>query len=148
MSRILLFGLLLSLAPLQAAWAQSDIYQDFGDYRVYYSVFNTSEVPPEVAELYGITRSRDTGLVNIALVGQTAEGQTAGRPAEVSGHAQDLMQRRIELSFEEVNEGEAYYYLADFDINDGDPMHFSIQVSPRGEAESTTVEFTRTLNTD
>lgn len=128
--------------------AQNDISMDFGDYRVYYSVFNSSFIRPEVAELYGITRGSNRALINISLVELSAEGNSLGLPAQVSGQARNLLAQSIPLRFIEIDEGDATYYLASFTFDDEDPLHFTINVEHAGSRIPHELKFTRTLYRD
>ena len=70
--------LLCSLLLATGAGADEKPFKQYGDTRVYYSVFNSSFVAPDIASLHKLTRGRDKGLVNIAVVPNgAASGQTA-----------------------------------------------------------------------
>ncbi|MET0357712.1 MAG: DUF4426 domain-containing protein, partial [Cellvibrio sp.] len=61
--------------------------QKFGAYTVHYNVFNSKDIPPEVASIYKLTRSKDIALVNISLT-KTENGSTSlGLPAIVAAKA-------------------------------------------------------------
>jgi hypothetical protein len=131
-----------------SASAQNDISKDFGDYRVYYSIFNSSFITPEVADLYGLTRGANRALVNISLVKVSDEGNSLGLPAQVTGQAQNLLMQSIPLRFIEIDEGDATYYLASFTFEDQDPLHFTINVGHDGVRVPYEVKLTRTLYRD
>ncbi len=136
--------LLLSLlAP--GAFAQQDVAQDFGAYRVHYSVFNSGFIDPEIAGIYQLTRSDNIGLVNIALTQRTDQGESLGLPAQISGRIQNLLGQTRDLEFVEIREGDATYYLASFRISDQDPLHFFLSVTPSGSRAAFELRFTRTL---
>ena len=128
--------------------AQTDISQDFGEYRVYYSVFNSSFITPEVADLYGLTRGSNRAMVNISLVKTSEEGTSFGLPAQINGNAQNLLMQSTPLRFVEIDEGDATYYLASFTFDDQDPLHFTINVGHDGVRVPYQVKFTRTLYRD
>ena len=65
LSRLLMVPLLVFAGSL---WVDDRPFREFGDYRVYYSAFNSSFVSPEVASAYDIVRGRDRGLINIAVM--------------------------------------------------------------------------------
>ncbi|MGB5097328.1 MAG: DUF4426 domain-containing protein [Porticoccaceae bacterium] len=126
-------------------WADDRPFREFGDYRVYYSAFNSSLVSPEVAAAYDIVRGRDRGLVNIAVM---PAGTIGGRPAEVSGHVANIFAQRQELKFFEVREDDAVYYLAPFNFENEDSLTFNITVKPSPDTPAYTLSFQRTFYRD
>jgi hypothetical protein len=122
--------------------------QQFGSYTVHYNVFNSTSIPPQVAETYKLVRGKGRALVNISLT-KTEKGATSlGRPTVVIGITRNLMQQQQNLKFIEIKEGEATYYLAPFVFNNEELLHFEIQVIEETENRPFKVSFTRTLYTD
>ncbi len=122
--------------------------QKFGDYTVYYSVFNSNFLTADVASTYGITRGDNIALVNISLIRDTGSGASLGLSAKVTGRVQNLLAQSRELQFQEIDEGQATYYIAPMRIEDGDPQHFFIEVAAEGRTSPFSVRFTRTLYRD
>lgn len=143
----LALALLLGVV-FQPASAQSNTYEEFGNYRVFYSVFNSTFLTPEIAELHGFSRASNRALVNIALIHSTEEGDSLGLPARVEGAAQNLIMQSKPLNFVEVRDGDAVYYLASFSFNNEEPLHFTINVDHEGTASPYQVKFTKTLYRD
>lgn len=148
----LLQGLLLSVVTL-AAQAQIDqpkeisTTENFGDYTVHYTVFNSTDIPAKVAEAYKLVRGKDRALVNISLT-KTENGKTSlGLPATIIGKTKNLMQQQQILKFIEVSEGEATYYLAPFVFNNEELLHFEIQVGVGADSKPMSVTFNRMLYT-
>lgn len=141
---VLLFSLLLSGALV----GQTNVSQTFGEYTVYYSVFNSTFLDPDIAALHGFTRGRDRALINIALIKKSPEGDSLGLQARVSGTAQNLIMQYRPLNFIEVREGDAVYYLAPFSFNNEEPLHFTINVAHDGVPVPYEVKFTKTLYRD
>ncbi len=122
--------------------------QTFGSYTVHYNVFNSTDIPAKVAEVYKLVRGKDRALVNISVT-KTENGVTSlGLPAKVSGVRRNLMQQRQSLKFIEVSEGEATYYLAPFVFNNEELLHFDIEVNLEGTAKPMKLTFNRTLYSD
>lgn len=118
--------------------------QSFGDYTVHYNVLNSTVISPKIAETYNLVRGGDKALVNIALT-KTEDGKAGlGIPAYVSGVRKNLMQQKLSLDFIEITEGNATYYLAPFVINNGEVLHFDIQVQ-REDDVPLEVNFSRTV---
>jgi hypothetical protein len=149
----LLQGFLLSLIALTAQ-AQIDqpkeiaTQQQFGVYTVHYNVFNSTDIPANVAEAYKLVRGKDRALVNISVT-KTENGATSlGLPAQVSGVRRNLMQQKQTLKFIEVSEGDATYYLAPFVFNNEELLHFDIELNVEGAARPLKITFNRTLYAD
>lgn len=121
--------------------------QNFGDYTVHYNVFHSTDIPAKVAEAYKLVRGKDRALLNISVT-KTENGQTSlGLPANVVGKTKNLMQQSQGLTFIEIKEGEATYYLAPFVFNNEELLHFDIQVTD-GENKPFALTFNRTLYTE
>lgn len=139
-------GLLIAaLWAVDAARAEDRPFREFGDYRVYYSAFNSSFVDPEIAAAYEIVRGRDRGLINIAVV---PLGTMGGRPAQISGHVANIFAQRQKLEFFEVREGDAVYYLAPFRFENEDSLTFNVTVKPAPDLPSYTLSFQKTFYRD
>lgn len=120
-------------------------HEDFGDYRVIYSVFNSEFIKPEIAERYRLVRAEDRVFVNVSVVKR--EGGTYGLGAEISGRATNLIQQSRPLDFREIREGDAVYYLAPLRFDDEETLTFSVDlVLPNGDREQVT--FRRKLEKD
>ena len=122
--------------------------QKFGAYTVHYNVFNSKDIPPEVANIYKLTRSRDIALVNISLTKTENDATTLGLPATVSVKAVNLMQQSRALEFREIKEPDATYYIASLRHTNEEDIRFDVSVLPEGESKPLTVNFTRKLFTE
>lgn len=122
--------------------------QKFGNYTVHYNVFNSKNIPAEVASVYKLTRAKDIALVNISLT-KTENGTTSlGLPAKVSVKAVNLMQQVKDLDFMEIKEPDATYYIAKFRHTNEEDIRFEVSVVPEGESKPLVVSFTRKLFTE
>lgn len=133
------------LAPLALA---QEPFKEYEGHRIFYSAFNSSFITPEVAQLHSLSRGSDQGLVNIAVVRSTPEGDSLGLPAGISGQVTNLIQQTETLEFAEIRDGEAVYYLAPFKFENEDALHFDITVSVDDTKAPYTFRFTRTLYED
>lgn len=122
--------------------------QKFGDYTVHYNVFNSKNIPAEVASLYKLTRAKDTALVNISLTKTSNGTASLGLPAKVTVKAVNLMQQAKDLDFMEIKEPNATYYIAKFRHTNEEDIRFEVSVVPEGETKPLTVSFTRKLFTE
>ena len=146
MNKWFLSLLLLTLMP--TTWAEDKPFQTFDDYKVFYSIFNSSFIKPEIARAYNITRGKDYGLVNISVIKTSKSGDSLGLPAIVKGTAANLMQQRKDLKFLEIIEKNAVYYLAQFRFANEEVLNFSIQVAPVPKQKTYELKFTKTLYVD
>jgi hypothetical protein len=122
--------------------------EKFGAYTVHYNVFNSTDIPAKVAEAYKLVRGKDRALVNISLT-KTENGSTSlGLPAVVTGSSKNLMQQKQTLTFIEIKEGDATYYLAPFVFNNEEVLHFDIQVNTDVSGKPINFTFNRTLYTE
>lgn len=115
---LLLMSLCLSLPAL------AEQKQSYGDLDVHYSAFNSGFLQPEVAAATGLVRSKTQGVVNVAVL----KAGTASS-AQVSGTVKNLLGQSTALSFKEVKEGKAIYYLAQFPFEQRETLRFTLNVT-------------------
>ena len=140
-----LFTLITAL--LLAASAQADKpFKILGGNKVFYSAFNSSFIQPEIANTYGITRGKNRGLVNIAVVPKDKE--SGGRTALVKGTVSNILQQSQNLDFFEVREGDVVYYMASFKFDHEDSLTFKINVKADPNKPSQTLRFRKTFYHD
>lgn len=131
------------LCLLLSGTAGAEQVQSFGDYRVHYSAFNSSFLQPEVAQSYGLVRSRNRGVLMVTL----QRGEQAV-PARVRALAEDIVGRTQVIELREVRAGEAVYYVGDFAIIDGETLRFTVDVFPTQSPETLSLHFRQQLFTD
>ncbi len=130
---------LLIASLFLAASAVAQQSERFGPYELHYSVVNTTFIQPSVAATYGITRGKRRAILNLA-VREHIEGEAdtlaPGKPMRLQGRSWDLMQRGGELQFQEIREGQAVYYIAEFEFMNEEWRHFEIDFLPEGAERS------------
>ncbi len=130
-----ILALLLAIAqPGSAATLES------GRFTVYYTVVNTTFVDPETAARYGLVRARDRAFLNIAVRERLPSGEDRATTAMLEGRSWDFFQNQP-LEFREIIEGDAIYYIADFEFNDGEIRFFNLLFAPEGESRSQQLKF-------
>jgi hypothetical protein len=114
---------LLLLAFCLALPAMAEQKQSYGELEVHYSAFNSGFLQPEVAAAVGLVRSKRQGVVNVALLqaGKASAGQ-------ISGEVKNLLGQVSSLSFKQVKEGTAIYYLAQFPFEQQEMLRFTLNV--------------------
>lgn len=131
-------GLIACLtAILSAAPVQGDEV-DWRDYKVYYTTFPSTLVPPEVAELHDITRGESRILTNVTV---RRSGESV--QASVTGTVTNLLNQMTTLEFREVIEEAAVYYLANQLVDEKDTLRYRLEIRPAGENDAFELEFTR-----
>jgi hypothetical protein len=144
-----LLVLLLMTLLLHAGNAVAQQSQDFGEYVVHYNALNTSLIPPQVAQGYGIQRSTSRALINITVLKKVL--QTPGTPvhAGVAIDAVNLTGQRREIELREISESEgAIYYIGEFPVRNMESYAFKITVSPEGGDEPLVIEFRQQFYTE
>ncbi|MEQ9464203.1 MAG: DUF4426 domain-containing protein [Haliea sp.] len=116
---------------LGAAAQQSE---RFGPYELHYSVVNTTFLEPRVASSYGIVRGKNRAILNLA-VREHVAGTTEPRGMLLQGSTRDLITAQA-LEFQEVREGEAIYYIAEFRFINEEWRFFTIDFRPEGADET------------
>ena len=130
-------ALLLWAAAAAAQGAKTiESHQDFGDYRVTYSVFNSDFISPDIARQYNLVRARDRAFVNISV---SKKGELQGMSAGISGNATNLIQQSRPLEFKEIRDQDAVYYLAPLRFENEESLTFNIDlVMPDGSSQQLT----------
>ena len=133
MRRLVLFlcSLCLAIPVLAADAAKPERKEVFGDVTVHYSVFNSGFLQPATAQAAGLVRSKNQGVLNIAVL-------KAGKPtpALVSGKVKDLTGRISPLSFKQITEPGAVYYIAQFKIEQAETVTFDLTIETGGISNS------------
>lgn len=88
---------------------------------------STQPFNPKVASSYQLTRNGYTAILNISVLDRASLGKPATE-AKLTGHAKNLIGNLRELSFKQVKEGNAIYYLAEVPISNEEMLTFDIDV--------------------
>ena len=138
---LLTLSLLVSCGQLHA-----EQLKRFGDWEVHYMALSSTFITPKVAKAYGIVRSRYSGLINISVLNSEKTGKPA-QAVNINGVAKDLMGKPQTLQFKEIKEGDAIYYIAQFDYQNEEIYNFSIDIS-NGTNHNHKLTFSQKFYTD
>ena len=138
-------GFALALLPFAA---RSQYEQTFGDMTVHYSALSTERLLPAMAKSYGIARSDNRGLVNIAIEKKAADGKTTSVRAAVAGKAVALGGDSAPLKFRELVEGDTVSYISEFPLSAPDTYTFTITIAPESAAPPYTLKFNQDFVAD
>lgn len=130
----------LALLPGLALAQQTET---FGPFDLHYSVVNTTFLDPEIAATYGIARGDNRAILNLA-VRENLAGTSESRAMELQGRSWDLIHKQ-DLTFREVREGEAVYYIAEFTFINEEWRFFEITFRPEGAEQAYTFKFKHQL---
>lgn len=135
----------LSIWVSQACVAETKTFITTEKYQIFFTAFNSSNIQPAIAREYGLTRGKDIGLVNVAVV---EKGNIKGKPAQVSGTVNNMLAQMQTLIFKEIDEGDATYYIAPYRFDHLDRMTFLLKVKPAPDAPIEEIKFQRQLYLD
>jgi hypothetical protein len=125
MKRLALFLITacLSVAAMAANVIKAERKEVFGDVTVHYNTCNSTFLTPDIAKAAELVRSKNQGVINVSVIKD-------GKPlaAEVSGTIKDLTSKTDPLTFRQINEQGAIYYIAQYPVNQQETRTFEIKV--------------------
>ncbi|WLH12432.1 DUF4426 domain-containing protein [Pseudomonas hefeiensis] len=125
MKRLALFLITacLSAGAMAADVIKSDRKEVFGDITVHYNTFNSTFLTPDIAKAAELTRSKNQGVINVSVI-------KGGKPlmAQVSGTVKDLTSKTVPLTFRQITEQGAIYYIAQYPVDQQETRTFEIKV--------------------
>ncbi|MBD8513011.1 DUF4426 domain-containing protein [Photobacterium sp. WH77] len=121
--------------------AQAEQLKNIGELEVHYSTFPSTFLTADIAKNYRIQRSRYSALINVTVLDTSTEGKPAVA-AQVKGTARNLVGNEKNLTFREVREGDAIYYIAELSHANEERFRFNIDVSR--QSTSGNIQFEQT----
>lgn len=137
--------IVLSLSFSFVSGASADNMKKLGSMNVHYMAIGSTFFTPEIAKVYGITRSRYNGLVNISVLDNTKAGKPA-KTVTINGQAKNNIGQFKSIEFKEVKEGNAIYYLAQISYNHEETIHFNLTINDGKEQQ--TLKFSQKFYVD
>ena len=142
------FAVATASLVLFAHGASAQNTQDVGAYSVRYSALPTDRLLPAMANAYGIVRSPERALVNVAVQRIAAGDASSPIRATVSGTAVSLGGERVALKFREIVEEGTASYIAETPIAAPDTLRFDISITPESAGEPFVVKFNQDFVAD
>lgn len=124
------FAFLLLMACHTARADEQTFGDSFRNYTVHYIAVNSTFLTPEIAEQYAIARAERRAFLNISVLRNEANGSTTPVTAVLTGGKSNLMQQSSEIAFTEIREGDAIYYIGQFDFSNAELLRFTVEVQP------------------
>lgn len=140
-------GLLLFTLTALSVHASAQLSERFGPYELHYSVVNTTFLAPGVAATYELVRGKDRAILNLAVREHRDAGATP-QAMQLRGRTWDLTQNSTDLEFQEVREGPAIYYIAEFRFFNEEWRHFEVYFRPQGATETYNFKFRHQMYED
>lgn len=140
-----LSALILFLFGLFSTNAVAENMKKMGSLNVHYMAIGATFLTPEIAKAYGIERSKYNGLINISVLDNTKRN-TPAKAVSIVGRAVNNAGQMKQLSFEEVKEGQAIYYLAQVNYRHDETIKFSLTITDGNESHE--LNFTKTFYVD
>lgn len=142
-NKILPALLILAFAVLHISPAQAERSKTFGHYVVHYNALATDFLKANTAKQYNIKRSKNRGMVTIAIQEKPETGKAMGKAvnAEVTGFSKNLNGQTRNFDFKMVKEGTAIYYIDDFSVTNQEVVDFVLTIKPEGQKTSYSLNF-------
>lgn len=121
---------------------------DIGDHIVHFSAQSTDQLPPEIAGVYNIARSKNRAMLNVSIVreadGVPVPATVTVRTVNLTGQLKNVPMRRID----EPGEPPAIYYIGTTPVANRETLNFDISITPEGAGKASQVRFQRQFYTD
>ncbi|MGV6858523.1 MAG: DUF4426 domain-containing protein [bacterium] len=135
------------LGSLMLATATFGGEKQFGDYTIHYSVFNSDFLSADVAHTYGIKRSKKRGVMNISVTKNETGALPLPVPAKIEATAVNIYKQVKPMRIREVKEPNAFYYIAEIPISNGEQVDFNVSADVDGKKIGS-VQFQQTFYTN
>ncbi len=135
------FSIMLILAMLLPFSARAEQAKDFGKFRVHYSAIQTNFLSPKVSHDYGIGRSRNRIMLNIAVQEKTGPDQTTPVIASVNVTATNLTGQLKTISMRPIHDRDVVYYIGELGIAHGETLNFKVKITPANSREQIAFSF-------
>lgn len=138
MQKIFLFLMLTFALCVSPVGAEEQL---FGDYTVNYVAVYSNFLRPEIAERYGIVRSARNAFVNISVL---RNDSSLGTPvsARISGEKENFIGQSEAIEFIEIREGDAIYYIGQFEFSNAENLRFNLSVQPENQGLAYSLSWT------
>lgn len=137
-----ILAMAVSIALTLANTGVAEQASRFNGYIAHYNTFNSTFLTPDVARAYGITRSGNLALLNVAVLKENPGALNEPVHARVDVQATNLAGQRKVIEMNEIEDAGAIYYIGTFRIRNEERINFNIDITPvNGIARPHTIRF-------
>jgi hypothetical protein len=130
-------------SPPPPARPSESTQTDFGDLELHYNAVRTDQITPEVARAYGIERSPNRVLLNVAMLQKTPGNPAVPVDGTVTVDTHNLNGQLKSVTMRRVQEGPAIYFIGEVGISGDEILVFDIDVEPTTGGGRRSVQFKR-----
>lgn len=105
--------------------AHAEQMQQLGSWDVHYILMPTTMLETDIAKQYQLPRSRNYQFLNISVLDHDTQKAQA---VEISGEAVNLAGQQQTLTFREISEGDARYYITGVEARSEQKMRVTVRV--------------------
>ncbi|CAM2933337.1 DUF4426 domain-containing protein [Vibrio rarus] len=124
------------------SWAEQFVRMK--DIELHYSAFNSTFLAPKVARELKLKRNPYVALINISALDLYSVGKKPTK-TQLTGTAKNLIGNSKTLTFREITQGDAIYYLAELPITENETFRFEIKADS-GTKGSGILRFNQTFH--
>lgn len=135
-------------ASVPTAEPAGSTHAEIGDHVLHFSAQSTDQLPPEIASVYNIVRSKNRAMLNVSIIRKAdnlpVAGEVSVKTVNLTGQLKNVTMRRID----EPGDPGAIYYIGVTPVANRETLVFDISVTPDGADEPSEVRFKREFFTD
>ncbi len=142
-----LMSLLLISGFLFSTYLAAEQSEDFGGYTVHYVAVNSNFLNPAIASQYDLVRGNRNAFLNISVL-KNSEAKPLRSPAvsaSISGFKKNLLGQSEIISFKEIREGDAIYYIGQFEFSNAERLSFELEIQPESTGPSYSLQWNAQL---
>lgn len=111
---------------------QGGQYKELGNWQVHYIAFPSTVLQPKIAQHYGIERSNYNAVINISVLDKATK---KAQKVAISGTAKNLLDHNETLTFKEIIDGDAIYYIAELGYSNEEVYRFKLDIKGQNKSE-------------
>ncbi len=120
--------LLATLLFFVASDANAQQMKKFGNFEVHYNAFPAHILSASMAKMYGFSRSKNRGSLNVSVIWDDGRGTRSPVEANLIVSVRNLAGQRSNIPMRVIREKDAQYYFGQFPISGTDTYTFDIKV--------------------
>lgn len=123
---------LLALCAIGSGMPAAADEFDTGEFVVHYTALATLQLTPAIADAYGIARSPNRALLNVAVLRKRAGTPGIPTAAQVSVTAVNRLGQYKPMAMRRIDEPPSIYSIGEVTVADAEVVTFEIVVIPEG----------------